>query len=477
MQSWVRILVLVGLGASACTEKPGEPAPSDAPAPAAPSPSAAAPTEPAEPVAIAEAELKQLLAAWLAAQNSGQFEAYQALYATKFYGVKRAGQREVRFDRAGWLNDRQKMFQKPISVEAREPGFRASTASAEIEFKQQWSSGKFADSGPKRLLVVREGGGLKIAQEEMLRSDLVANKSEQRAGEFYFTLVLDSGFYLSLPHAKVPEQLGPIAAESGEKNTDVFTVSRTVPDAALDASVSSLKNKRLRLEGGCVARVSEFRALTRVVPHFGERDRWTGAVEGQEKKGRPMPPAQIARAAYALGKPQLFAKLDGCTEGRFAWVDGARQPLAAEPVEDPDLAERAQAAFGKLPNVLARQKEFLKQAEHPEGKWWEEGTEVAIFKHPKSGQVLVSVLANLRDGCGGFSASEWGIFELKGKALKRVPLTQNPPDRVQDALDVDGDGRLEFLGETDFGTDSVLFWPDADELGTSLEHAYLDCPC
>ncbi|HTU62298.1 MAG TPA: hypothetical protein VMF89_27755, partial [Polyangiales bacterium] len=65
----------------------------------------------------------------------------------------------------------------------------------------------------------------------------------------------------------------------------------------------------------------------------------------------------------------------------------------------------------------------------------------------------------------------------KGKALKRVPLTQNPPDRVQDALDVDGDGRLEFLGETDYGTDSVLFWPDTNELGTSLEHAYLDCPC
>jgi hypothetical protein len=475
MQNRVGVLVLVALGAIACTEQPAEQAPSAAPAPAAPAPSAAA--APAEPVAIPDAALKELLSAWLAAQNSGQFDAYEALYATKFYGVKRAGQREVRFDRTGWLNDRQKMFQKPISVEAHEPSFRSSSASAEIEFKQQWSSGKFADSGPKRLLVVREGGKLKIAQEEMMRSDLVATKSEQRAGDFYFTLALDSGFYLSLPHAKVPEQLGPLVAEGGEKNTDVFTVSRVVPDASLDASVSGLKNKKLRLEGGCVARVSEFRALTRVVPHFGERDRWNGVIEGQEKKGQPMPAAQVARAAYALGKPQLFAKLDGCTEGRFASVEGGRQPVAAEPVEDPELAERAQAAFGKLPNVLARQKEFLKQAEHPEGKWWEEGTEVAIFKHPKSGQVLVSVLAILRDGCSGFSASEWAIFEQKGKTLKRVPLTQNPPDRVQDALDVDGDGRLEFLGETDYGTDSVLFWPDTNELGTSLEHAYLDCPC
>lgn len=463
------------LGALACTEPPAAEAPSAAPAaPAEPPPAAQAP-EPAEPEPIPEAELRQLLSAWLAAQNNGQFEAYGALYASKFYGIKRAGPRESRFERVGWLNDRQKMFQKPMSVEARAPSFRASSASAELEFEQHWSSGKFADSGPKRLLVVREGGQLKIAQEEMLRSEQVATRSAKRGADFYFTLALDSGFYLALSDAKLPEQLGPVAAESGDKNSEVFTASRTVPEAALADSVRSLKNKKLRVEGGCVASVSEFRALTRVVPHFGERDRWNGVLDG--KKGQPMPPAQIAKAASALGKPQLFAKLDGCSEGRFAWIDGAQQPLAAEPVEDPELAERALAAFGKLPSVLARQKEFLKQAEHPEGKWWEEGTEVAIFKHPRSGQVLVSVLANLRDGCGGFSASEWAIFERKGKALKRIPLTQTPPDRIQDALDVDGDGRLELLGETDFGTDIALYWPDADELGSPLEHAYLDCPC
>jgi hypothetical protein len=461
--------------AIACADTPVVEAPAAAPPAAAPPPSAAA--EPAEPAAIPEAELKELLNAWLAAQNNRQYPAYESLYAAKFYGVKRAGQREVRFDRTGWLNDRQKMFHKPMSVEARDPSYRSASASAEIEFTQQWTSGKFADSGPKRLLVVREAGKLKIAQEEMLRSELSANKSEHRALEFYFTLPLDSGFYLSLPHAKVPGKLGPLAAESGEKNTDLFTVSRTVADADLDASVSSLKSKKLRLEGGCVASISEFRALTRVVPHFAERNRWNGAVEGEGKPGKPMPAEQIARAASTLGEPQLFAKLAGCSEGRFAWVDGAPQPVAAEPVEDPVLAERAQAAFGKLPNVVARQKEFLKQAEHAEGNWWEEGTEVAIFKHPKSGQVLVSVLAILKDGCDGFSASEWAVFEQKGKALKRVAITQSPPDRIQDALDVDGDGRLEFLGETDYGTDIVLIWPDANELGTALEHTYLDCPC
>ena len=479
MPSWIRVAVLLLLVVTACEDKdkPAEeavpPAPVQPPgAIAAPVPSVA-PEEPVVP--IPEAELKSLLDAWLATQNKGQFEAYQALYATKFFGVKRAGQREVRFDRAGWLKDRQHMFQKPISVEARDVSLNATSTSAALVFTQHWTSGKLEDAGPKRLLVVREAGKLKIAQEEMLRSDVVASKAGRAGVDFYFTLPLDSGFYLSLPRVKVPQKLGPLQLESGEKNTDVYTVSRSVLDADLDPSAQALRSKKLRIEGGCEATISEFRVMTRVLPHFGERNRWTGKAEGKPEK--PLSPAQIAQAASALGRPQLFAKLAGCSDGRFAWPQGSVQPMAAEPVEDPALAERALAAFGKLPSVVAHQKAFLKQAEHAEGKWWEEGTEVAIFKHPKSGQVLVSVLAILKDGCSEFSASEWAVFELKGKALKRIPIAQEPPDRVQDALDVDGNGHLEFLGETDYGTDIELIWPDTDELGSTLDYAYLDCPC
>lgn len=477
MPSWMRVAVCLTLVVTACKDKPVEeavpPAPVQPPGAIAPPVPSVPPEEPV--VAIPQAELKSLLDAWLATQNKGQFEAYQALYATKFFGTKRVGQREARFDRAGWLKDRQRMFQKPMSVEAQDVSLNATSSSAALLFTQHWTSGKFEDTGPKRLLVVREAGALKIAQEEMLRSDVVAAKAGHAALDFYFTLPLDSGFYLALPQAKVPQKLGPLQLESGEKNTDVYTVSRSVTDADLDASAQALRGKKLKIEGGCEATISEFRVMTRVLPHFGERSRWTGKGEGKPEKA--LSPAQIADAAFALGRPQLFAKLSGCSDGRFAWLAGTLQPLAAEPVEDPALAERAQAAFGKLPSVVAHQKEFLKQAEHAEGKWWEEGTEVAIFKHPKSGQVLVSVLAILKDGCSEFSASEWAVFELKGKALKRIPIAQEPPDRVQDAFDVDGNGRLEFLGETDYGTDIELIWPDADELGTTLEYAYLDCPC
>jgi hypothetical protein len=436
---------------------------------------APAPAKAREP--IAEQAVKTLVGAWLAAQNKGDFAAYEALYAAKFFGIKRAGPREQRFDRASWLKDRQKMFQKPISVEASDIQIHASSASADVELTQRWASGKFEDAGPKRLLVVREGSALKIAQEEMLHSEVSGKKTKHDALGFYFVLALDSGLYVSVPSSKLPAKLGPLVVESGEQDSAVFTVSRSVDAAQLEPSVSALKTKKLRVEGGCDATISEFRALTRVVPHFGERSQWTGMAEGSAKPDAPLPPDQVAAAVWALGTPSLFAKLEGCTEGSFAWLAGDLQPRAAEPVEDPALAERALAAFGKLPSVQATQKEFLKQAKNAEGNWWEEGTEVAIFKHPKSGQVLVSVLANLRDGCGEFNASEWAVFEQKGKTLKRISPMQRAPDRISDAIDVDGDGKLEFLGETDFGTDIALIWPDASDYGTALEHAFYDCPC
>lgn len=479
MRSRLGMTLLTLLLASGCEKKPAEEAPAAPQAEATPAPEAEVKKPAAAPALapIPEQSVKQLVDAWLAAQNKGDFAAYQASYAAKFFGIKRAGQREERFDRAGWLKDRQKMFQKPMSVELSDLQIHTLPASADVELTQRWLSGKFEDKGPKRLLVVREGKELKIAQEEMLRSELVGKKTKHDALGFYFTLALGSGKYVALPNAKVPAKLGPLASESGENDPAIYTASRAVDAAALDPSVSALKTKKLRVEGGCAATISEFRAMTRVVPHFGQANAWKGEVEGQAKPATPWSPEQIAESVWTLGEPVLYAKLEGCSEGSYAWLADELQPRAAEPVEDEALSERALAAFGKLPSVRATQKEFLKQAQNPDGNWWEEATEVAIFKHPTSGQVLVSVLANLKDGCGEFNASEWAVFEAKGKALKRIALDQRAPDRISGALDVDGDGRLEFLGETDFSTDIGLLWPDADEVGAALTHTYLDCPC
>ena len=466
-------------GIAACRSKP-EAAPRGelaAPQPQLPSQPPPAP----EPLpAIPQAALQELLDSWLAAQNQGRFEAYQALYAAKFYGWRRAGAREVRFDRDGWLTDRKRMFQKPMMVEAREPKFQASSASAQLEFTQHWASGNFEDLGAKRMLVVREAGQLRIAQEELLRSEVIAAAATPAVRaelDFYFTLKLDSGLYLSLPAAPVPVKLGPLHNEDGELDSDMYTVSRDVQAADLDPGLASWQGRKVRLDDGCVAQVAGFRALTRVVPHFGERQRWNGISFGDEEQVKPLSPAQVAREAYKLGTPALFAKLTGCSDGRYARLERSPPPLAAVGIEDSGLEARALAAFSKLPSVLEQQKQYLEETPGAQDNWWDGNSQVAVYKHPTSGQVLVSVLAAIRDGCSDFSASEWVLFERQGKALKRLTPAQTPPQTIDAVLDVDGDGRLEFLVTPDRGTDIELVWPASEVQGPALRYVYLDCPC
>ena len=57
-------------------------------------------------IAAPDDVVQAVIDAWLAAQNGGDFAAYQALYADKMEGVKRVGPRTWRFDRKGWLADR-----------------------------------------------------------------------------------------------------------------------------------------------------------------------------------------------------------------------------------------------------------------------------------------------------------------------------------------------------------------------------------
>src|SRR5690349_10149110 len=61
-------------------------------------------------------EARSLLDVWLKAQNEGDFDTYQIVYAQRFTGVRRSGPRTVRLDRAGWLKDRKRMFGKPMAV-------------------------------------------------------------------------------------------------------------------------------------------------------------------------------------------------------------------------------------------------------------------------------------------------------------------------------------------------------------------------
>jgi hypothetical protein len=137
-----------------------------------------------------QSEPERLVAEWLAAQNRGDFDAYQKLYANGFHGVRRSGTRTVELDRAGWIADRQRMFQKPmtvsadsIDVERRSNGFR-------VTLLQTFASGRYHDVGRKQLELIRQDGALRIVREEQLES--VGAPAQASGAQYVLLLVPDA---------------------------------------------------------------------------------------------------------------------------------------------------------------------------------------------------------------------------------------------------------------------------------------------
>jgi hypothetical protein len=454
-------------------EKSAAPAPAEAARPAA-TPPAAAP-----PAAITRERAQALLDQWLAAQNRGDFAAYQALYADRFEGVKRVGERVRRFARAGWMADRKRMFAKPMEVEAREAAIATTATTAEVRFVQRWRSGTFEDLGPKRLLLVLDGGALEIAREEMLRSEVVAAASpDEKPTGFGFLLSLDGKTFMVLEGAPVPDKRGKPKLE--ERDDGVYVASATATDADLGPDVTRWKGAPIRTDDGCETQVVGFRLVAREVPHFSTAQMWEGKIDsdGNMAEGdaptTPVDDAEIADDIFTSGHVFVAAELAAC-RGLHAQMLLADRPASVdgEKVSDPALEKKARALFARLPEVTQLQREH--KAQGGKGTWWEDSASVAIFKHPGSGQVVVAVGADNRGSCGEFSASAWIVYEVKSGALSTL-YTGSPPAEILGAVDTDGDGRLELMVHGNFGTDAALLDGEGNEVA-GLRHAFNDCAC
>jgi hypothetical protein len=421
---------------------------------------------------LPEAEVRAVVDKWLLAQNGGDFAAYDKLFAARFTGIRRSGPRTVRFDRAGWMRDRARMFKKPMTVGISEVKIRAGGVSARVTFTQTFAQGNYRDTGPKQLVVIREAGAAKIASEKMLRSlvDTPPVSSDER-----FRFVVSGGVLLSDSPAEGWET-GAITYEGG----DPAVAARRVDVAKLPPELARWQGRRVRLvtvQGStCDAKVRGLRLMSRSIPHFGDRQQWA-----------EMKPDVVARQAWEMGTKVLVADVDKPCEHAF-WAQPAGAPSPAVDAGEAAagaLKARALAELRKSDGWKQIQKSYLESPTKGVKRWDElEGANVEVrrFRARRGGAEikLVSVAEAVVGSCSEFNADLWGLFEERGGTL----LPRNTPGTSSGkpvaAVDTDGDGNSELLYEPgSFGAEKGRLLLDGElwDAGEEVQVPFLDCPC
>ena len=467
-------LLTLAVAVAACSGKKESPAAAPPPTSgtAAAVPVDAAPPPP-PPAPIDQAAVDQVLADWLAAQNGGDFAAYQGLYAERMEGVKRVGPKMWRFDRAGWMADRKKMFAKPMVVTAADRTITGSVAAPVVEFTQTFQQARFADSGRKRMVLTRHQGHYRIAREEMLASTVGAPPAAT-AGAVIPTLEIDGRWFAVLAADAEPTwATGAIAGPYQGVHRYALRAATAAPTAG------SWLGKPLalydRAGARCDATVASLHLLGGGTPHFGEIQAWDGDPDSGGTHVYSQ--AERAQAIYDLSAKYLVGELTitgGCKPAYAATPDRALVPYGEVAVPDAQKSA-AIAAFRGLPGYLETATEF--EAQNGAGEWAPTPT-VTGFGPPDRRVLVVS--ASEGAGCGEFHGELTAVFDERGGAVTTRTVVGPSGLRVDAMVDSDGDGAPELIGAPlDFET--VTAHLDAKPPGvrvvTGLRLPFTDCGC
>ncbi len=444
--------VLVGATLlAACREQASPGASASASARAATSSPVSKTAPPSASVAPARtAQIEALIERWRAAQNSGDFVAYEKLYANEFLGIKRVGMQTFRFDRKRWLLDRKAMLvHKPeVSIKGLRVVDLGKTVAA--RFEQTFASKSFRDVGTKLLVLLEEDGELKIGREEMLSSLVAAAGGVVEFPDFAF-VVHQGGRPFALLEKREREPTAPIEYVDLES-----ALSPIVDEQALPSARRGLAGREMVLYGEagelCRTRVARVATLARAIPHFGQRQQWSGEL-GDPPAPRPVIARDLVELSASSGS-YLALELSptpSCAKARWARAadQSAPQLLTRRPATATETSV-ALAAFERLPIHATNQKAFeLEAALKQKVPWYRfANARPTLNVFEGSGGKWIAVSAEAGHGCGEFRAEGWALFKDRGGELELeshesfqrayfVPLA---------AFDADGDGSPEVLG-------------------------------
>lgn len=437
-------LLACSRGPSASSEPSGAGGPSSAPAHSPVQTPASSPVQ----TALSEPAAKALLEAWAAAQNRGDYAAYEALYAPRFTGVKRSGPRTTALGRRAWMEDRAKMFQRPMQVGVQAPQIAVTASLARVRFEQTWSSGTYRDSGPKELLLVADAGALRIAREEMLASNIERDAPPRSALKLR---MVASGFLVLDEDAQEDWGRGPRRRSAGDP-----PVLEVVQDVDLERLPPTAKAwlgapvQAVDAAGAvCATKVSALALRGHVIPHFS-------FARDDEGNDAGWPEAKLVEEGWALsaqGGRALVGVLDPPCPGSL-WALRAGDPLprvySPKPPEGA-LRDAALKAFQRLPEYALIQRRYAEEQPGARGPWHLDPTrhqlELRVFER-QAGSRVVLVSATAGEGCSSFTGVLTALFDVRPGAPPRLEHPAAIEAALVDpvsAFDLDGDGQLEIL--------------------------------
>jgi ketosteroid isomerase-like protein len=427
--------------------------------------------------AIDEARVKNLVADWLGAQNNGDFAAYQKLYAQKLEGIKRSGPKTWRFDRKGFLADRERMFRKPMIVEAKDVTVRVSAASATVELEQRFKQDKFEDEGPKRMVLVLEHGELRIAREEMLSSIVASGGTTEAQPVRFIQGGGDGTTYLFIGDGDASWASGPARMLNSPLLGASYTAIRGAEKAP--ASAKSWKNRTVTAYDGagksCEATVRELALIGGGTPHFGEVQMWDGMIVDGKPTEPVLGPAERAKHVFGMTTPYLVGELEipaGCGAS-LAMEAKSPKFFARTQVAAGDAgSSAAQDAFKKLASYQDAQTRFITEARGT-GDWAKTVTVEGFEGHSRR---FIAVSAEVLAGCAEFNASVTALFEITG-ASKAVLVAEGvgTPYAI---FDSDDDGKVELVVDERGGGIRYLVQSGSEMTATAtIAFPFNDCGC
>jgi hypothetical protein len=453
-------------------------------APSAAAAASAVVTRPDKP-GLTEPTVRELVGKWAAAQSTNDFSAYQALYADRFTGVKRAGSLTVRLGRDDWMKDRKAMIAPGLVVEANDVAVAVTKDAATVHFVQHYKSPRFEDLGPKQLVVIATPSGPRIAREEML-SSAVQMQGLGRGLANRLHAAESGGVFLvsGLPTRAATGKLSIARPEL----LQVSEVDAAIDEAALTPEQRGFVGRAFTAYdaqgNACPAAVASLSLKALVTPHFGtvqsfgDSSEYPDPAVAARKKAEAYFDLAGGEGRYLFGR---FAK--PCPGARWA-IEGTAVAVTSK-ASDADKSA-ATAAFHALPQYRSIAAEFTE--EHPDKKgtpWETYDGEITfdVFRADKGPPLLV-LGARGGSGCGDFWGAMTAVFDVRDPSH---PVARGVADAAPSvphllaAVDLDADGELEFVSGPDGESAAyALLRPNkkgAYVRDTFFSTPFLDCPC